>query len=177
MICNHPIGSIYHLYTTYILPIGWLYATYHLLREPGNSIDYEPRVITVQLRILGSHQVVVLGVNWWCWRRCNCSSGLAWHSITGNVTDGPGARFLEMMITQPLVGGFNVIFSKYEPKISQNRTSSPKEMVKIKKNYETTGRVVLFLCNWLYSTPQSHKSLKLCSFRGQPSTTNKLSHL
>ena len=29
---NHPIGSIYHLYTTYILPIGWLYATYHLLR-------------------------------------------------------------------------------------------------------------------------------------------------
>ena len=25
--------------TTYILPIGWLYGTYHLLREPGNSID------------------------------------------------------------------------------------------------------------------------------------------
>ena len=25
------------IYTTYILPIGWLYATYHLLR--GNSID------------------------------------------------------------------------------------------------------------------------------------------
>ena len=24
---------------TYLLPIGWLYATYHLLREPGNSID------------------------------------------------------------------------------------------------------------------------------------------
>ena len=31
VIYNHPIGSIYHLYTTYILPIGWLYATYHLL--------------------------------------------------------------------------------------------------------------------------------------------------
>ena len=27
-------------YTTYILPFGGLYATYHLLREPGNSIDY-----------------------------------------------------------------------------------------------------------------------------------------
>jgi len=27
------------VYTTYILPIGWLYTTYHLLREPGNSID------------------------------------------------------------------------------------------------------------------------------------------
>ena len=26
---NHPIGSIYHLY---ILPIGWLFATTHLLR-------------------------------------------------------------------------------------------------------------------------------------------------
>ena len=28
---NLPIGSIYHLYTTYILPSGRLYATYHLL--------------------------------------------------------------------------------------------------------------------------------------------------
>ena len=27
------------VYTTYILPIGWLYATYHLLREPGTSIE------------------------------------------------------------------------------------------------------------------------------------------
>ena len=27
------------VYTTYILPIGWLYATYHLLREPGSSIE------------------------------------------------------------------------------------------------------------------------------------------
>ena len=37
-------GSMYHLYTIhiyiYILPIGLLYATYHLLREPGNSIDH-----------------------------------------------------------------------------------------------------------------------------------------
>ena len=24
----------------YVLPIGWLYGTYHLLREPGNSIDF-----------------------------------------------------------------------------------------------------------------------------------------
>ena len=39
VIYNHEIGSISDLYTTYILPIGWLYATYHLLREPGNSID------------------------------------------------------------------------------------------------------------------------------------------
>ena len=28
--------SIVHLYTRYILPIGWLYATYHQFREPGN---------------------------------------------------------------------------------------------------------------------------------------------
>ncbi len=33
-IVHPPIGSIYHLYTTYILPSGGLYATYHLLREP-----------------------------------------------------------------------------------------------------------------------------------------------
>ena len=37
MAYNPPIGSIYrlyHLYPTYILPSGGLYATYHLLREP-----------------------------------------------------------------------------------------------------------------------------------------------
>ena len=34
-----PIGSIYHLYTTYILPSGGLYATYHLLGEPETTID------------------------------------------------------------------------------------------------------------------------------------------
>ena len=34
-----PIGIIYHLYTTYILPSGWLYATYHLLGEPETTID------------------------------------------------------------------------------------------------------------------------------------------
>ena len=36
---NNPIRNIYHLYTTYILlPIGLLYATYHLLREPETAI-------------------------------------------------------------------------------------------------------------------------------------------
>ena len=40
-------GGRYHIipqlavYTTYILPIGWLCGTYHLLREPGNSIENE----------------------------------------------------------------------------------------------------------------------------------------
>ena len=29
----------YHLYTTYILPSGGLYATYHLLGEPETTID------------------------------------------------------------------------------------------------------------------------------------------
>ena len=29
----------YHLYTTYILPSGWLYATYHLLGEPETTIE------------------------------------------------------------------------------------------------------------------------------------------
>ena len=39
MIYNPPIGSIYHLYTTYILPVVGLYATYHLLREPERAIE------------------------------------------------------------------------------------------------------------------------------------------
>ena len=38
-IYNHPIGNIWGVYKWYILPIGGLYGTYHLLREPGNSID------------------------------------------------------------------------------------------------------------------------------------------
>ena len=40
MAYNPPIGSIYHLYTTYILPFGGLYATYHLLGEPETTIEY-----------------------------------------------------------------------------------------------------------------------------------------
>ena len=39
MAYNPPIGSIYHLYTTYILPSGGLYATYHLLGEPETTIE------------------------------------------------------------------------------------------------------------------------------------------
>ena len=35
---------MYHLYTTYILPIGWLCITYHLLREPETAIDLTSRV-------------------------------------------------------------------------------------------------------------------------------------
>ena len=31
------IANIYHLYTTYILPIGWLFATYHLFS--GNQVS------------------------------------------------------------------------------------------------------------------------------------------
>ena len=34
------------VYKWYILPIGGLYGTYHLLREPGNSIDW---TVSVQL--------------------------------------------------------------------------------------------------------------------------------
>ena len=40
MAYNPPIGSIYHLYTTFILPSGGLYATYHLLGEPKTTIDF-----------------------------------------------------------------------------------------------------------------------------------------
>ena len=36
---NPPIGSIYHLYTTYILPSRGLYNPYHLLPEPEKSIE------------------------------------------------------------------------------------------------------------------------------------------
>ena len=44
MIYNPPIGSIYHLYRYHLYIANWviiciLNATYHLLREPENSID------------------------------------------------------------------------------------------------------------------------------------------
>ena len=39
MAYNPPIGSIYHLYTTYILPSGGLYNPYHLLGQPETTIE------------------------------------------------------------------------------------------------------------------------------------------
>ena len=36
---NPPIGSIYHLYTTYILPSRGLYNPYHPLQEPEKSTE------------------------------------------------------------------------------------------------------------------------------------------
>ena len=55
------IGSRYHIlpelavYTTYIsliyiLPIGWLYITYHLLREPETAIDWCLGILKPTLR-------------------------------------------------------------------------------------------------------------------------------
>ena len=38
-IVHPPIGSIYHLYTTYILPSRGLYNPYHPLQEPEKSTD------------------------------------------------------------------------------------------------------------------------------------------
>ena len=43
------------VYKRYILPIRWLYATYHLLREPGNSIE--------TLNVQSSSQVLVRSVD------------------------------------------------------------------------------------------------------------------
>ena len=40
VVYNHPISSIYHLYTTYILPSGRLSSPYHLLREPETTIEH-----------------------------------------------------------------------------------------------------------------------------------------
>ena len=39
---NPPEGNVYVVYKWYILPIGGLYATYHLLGEPETTIDYFP---------------------------------------------------------------------------------------------------------------------------------------
>ena len=35
-----PKSNIYLVYKRYILPIGWLYATYHLIQEPETSVEY-----------------------------------------------------------------------------------------------------------------------------------------
>ena len=45
---NHPIGSIYHLYTTYILPSRGLYNPYHPLQEPEKSIDLTQQIFVRQ---------------------------------------------------------------------------------------------------------------------------------
>ena len=46
MTYNLPIGSMYHLYTTYILPSGGLYATYHRSWEPETTIEYMGRLLS-----------------------------------------------------------------------------------------------------------------------------------
>ena len=48
MAYSPPIGSIYHLYTTYILPSGGLYATYHLLGEPEATIEMKGFFLVVK---------------------------------------------------------------------------------------------------------------------------------
>ena len=45
MAYNPPVSSIYHFYTTYILPSGGLYATYHLLGEPETTIDISNHLV------------------------------------------------------------------------------------------------------------------------------------
>ena len=47
-IVHPPIGSIYHLPTTYMLPSGGLYATYHPLREPETTIDFGVKWISIR---------------------------------------------------------------------------------------------------------------------------------
>ena len=55
------ICNIYLVYKRYILPIGWLYATYHLMQEPETSVEKEDvrvflRPLTPKLRwILALH--------------------------------------------------------------------------------------------------------------------------
>ncbi len=56
MAYNPPIGSIYHLYTTYILPSGGLYVTYRLLREPETTIEKSGRKSPEQGSFSTNHQ-------------------------------------------------------------------------------------------------------------------------
>ena len=55
MAYNPPIGSIYHLYTTYILPSRGLYNPYHLLPEPEKSIEVLNGATYFQSIIVGIH--------------------------------------------------------------------------------------------------------------------------
>ena len=109
MIYNHPIGSIYHLYTTYILPTGWLYITYHLLREPETTIDFMlailrcnwsidplPCYFFLALRLqLGVALQGHLGTESWCSplsRRCtrNFSGRFFWRKLWWGNKDSKG---------------------------------------------------------------------------------------
>ena len=55
MAYNPPIGSIYHLYITYILPSGGLYATYHLLGEPETTIEFLRNKLELQFFNMKKH--------------------------------------------------------------------------------------------------------------------------
>ena len=79
MAYNPPIGSIYHLYTSCILPSGGLCATYHLLGELETTIDL--------LGFLGqalvnfgsfSRDKEVKGTCTPFTRMCGCTHGIYW---------------------------------------------------------------------------------------------------
>ena len=61
---NPPEGNIQVVYKCYILPIGGLYATYHLLREPKTTIDdfstKIPKQQTMEMKLK-------LVKGWWRW--------------------------------------------------------------------------------------------------------------
>ena len=54
MAYDPPTGGIYHLYATYILPSGEVYATYHLLWEPETTID---GILTIIVEVISSKKV------------------------------------------------------------------------------------------------------------------------
>ena len=50
------------VYKWYILPIGGLYATYHLLGEPGTTIE---RYTSLQVPFSVTLLVLLEGIFWW----------------------------------------------------------------------------------------------------------------
>ena len=61
MAYNHPIGSIYRLYTGYILLSRGLYIPYHLLPEPAKTIEYVVKQQTAKV-YLNSGQIVLVNL-------------------------------------------------------------------------------------------------------------------
>ena len=103
MIYHHPIGSIYHLYTTYILPIGWLYISPTTYKgEPETTIesdDFGPPTLRVFFVAIIRSRSCGRPCARWVWKTAACAE--PWWSVPWILGMGgawrlawdPGGRF------------------------------------------------------------------------------------
>ena len=109
-----PQLAIYHLYATYILPIGRLYITYHLLREPETAID---DFYNLQPGFQGKFPELRSGQQktpGYCWWLKSCTSWYGKYPVIYRVSYIPGgAGFQPSTVSRLIVGVSQFLFTPF----------------------------------------------------------------